>query len=139
MNKFIKSDIEDAVKLMRTAIMNALNAIENGEIKEIYLGEYISETLLFKCLKQYGYVYDAKSITWKSSKKCIKVNISPCSIKVANTKKVTISQTLSKTCEIVAESDDESILKEECEKQLYLPSSISTSWTLDDYCVQNEE
>ena len=51
MNKYIKYDLEDAATQMRVAIMNALDAINSGECKEISLGKYISSQLLIECLK----------------------------------------------------------------------------------------
>ena len=50
MNKYIKTDIEQAVTLMKVAIMNALHAIDSKSEKEVVLGVYTSENLLNKCL-----------------------------------------------------------------------------------------
>ncbi len=52
MNKYIKTDIENAVIQMKAAIMNALNDIDSGEEREIDLGKNISGNLLYNCLKE---------------------------------------------------------------------------------------
>lgn len=58
MNKYIKTDIDNATIQMKTGIMNALHDIGAGEIDEIELGKYISPTLLIECLKEAGWSED---------------------------------------------------------------------------------
>ena len=58
MNKYIKSDIDNAAIQMKAGIMNALHDINTGEIDEIELGKYISPTLLIECLKEAGWTND---------------------------------------------------------------------------------
>lgn len=55
MNKFIPYDIHNGLLQLKCAIMNALNDINSGEEKEIDLGEYIPETLVFHCLVNSGW------------------------------------------------------------------------------------
>lgn len=50
MNKYIKTDIEQAITLMKVAIMNALHDIESGEETTINLGPNISWNLFYECL-----------------------------------------------------------------------------------------
>lgn len=50
MNKFIPYDIHNGVLQLKCAIMNALNDIDSKEEKEINLGEYIPESLVYHCL-----------------------------------------------------------------------------------------
>lgn len=52
MNTFIKTDIENAVILMKAAIMNALHDIDMGVEKEIVLGPNISWNLFYTCLEE---------------------------------------------------------------------------------------
>jgi hypothetical protein len=55
MNKFIKSDIEQGLRYFRTGIMNALADIENGNEKEIELGEFVPFSLVVKCAEERGW------------------------------------------------------------------------------------
>lgn len=57
MNKYIKTDIEQGLQYLKTAIMNALADIESGE-KEIILGDYISFSLVVKCAEERGWKKD---------------------------------------------------------------------------------
>lgn len=50
MNKFIPYDIHNGIVQLKCAIMNALNDIDSKEEKEINLGEYIPESLVYHCL-----------------------------------------------------------------------------------------
>ena len=61
MNKFIKTDIENAVIQMKAAIMNALHDIDSFEDTYIDLGENISANLLFRCLKEAEWKEDESS------------------------------------------------------------------------------
>lgn len=61
MNKFIKTDIENAVIQMKAAIMNALHDIDSGEETYIDLGENISANLLFHCLEEAKWEEDEDS------------------------------------------------------------------------------
>lgn len=61
MNKFIKTDIENAVIQMKAAIMNALHDIDSGEETYIDLGENISANLLFHCLEEAKWKEDEDS------------------------------------------------------------------------------
>ena len=56
MNKFIKTDIEQAIILLRTAINNALYDIENGIESEIILGEHVPFSLVVECAEGRGWV-----------------------------------------------------------------------------------
>lgn len=62
MNKFIKTDIENAVIQMKAAIMNALYDIDSGEETYIDLGENISANLLFHCLEEAKWKKDSEEI-----------------------------------------------------------------------------
>lgn len=52
MNKYIKTDLEQAEILMKSAIMNALHDIDSGEEIKIDLGPNISWNLFYKCLQE---------------------------------------------------------------------------------------
>lgn len=58
MNKFIKTDIEQALILLRTAINNALYDIENGIESEIILGNHVPFSLVVECAEGRGWVRD---------------------------------------------------------------------------------
>lgn len=58
MNKYIKTDIENAEKYMKSAIMNALHDIDSGEEDEIDLGPNISWNLFSNCLNKAGWKRD---------------------------------------------------------------------------------
>lgn len=55
MNKYIKTDIEQGLKYLKTGIMNALSNIENGEEKEIILGDFVPFSLIVKCAEERGW------------------------------------------------------------------------------------
>ena len=58
MNKFIRTDIEQGLILLRTAIHNALNDIENGIEAEIILGDYVPFSLVVDCAEKRGWKND---------------------------------------------------------------------------------
>lgn len=58
MNKYIKTDIVQGLQLLKTGIMNALANIENGDEKEIVLGEYVPFSLVVKCAEERGWKED---------------------------------------------------------------------------------
>jgi hypothetical protein len=58
MNKFIKTDIEQALILLRTAINNALYDIENGTESEIILGDHVPFSLVVECAEERGWIRD---------------------------------------------------------------------------------
>ena len=58
MNKYIKTDIENAVVQMKAAIMNTLYDIDTGEEEEIDLGPNISWNLFYECLQEAGWKRD---------------------------------------------------------------------------------
>lgn len=58
MNKFIKTDIEQGLILLKTAIHNALNDIENGIEAEIILGDYVPFSLVVDCAEKRGWKND---------------------------------------------------------------------------------
>ena len=64
MNAFIKTDIENAVILMKAAIMNALHAIESGEEKEIQFEAPIPLQLIIKCAEERGWEEDMNDWDW---------------------------------------------------------------------------
>lgn len=64
MDAFIKTDIENAVILMKAAIMNALHAIESGEEKEIQFETSIPLQLIIKCAEERGWEEDMNDWDW---------------------------------------------------------------------------
>lgn len=50
MNKYINTDLENALKYSTVAIMNIIEAVEYSELKE-FTFNYISLSLFKKCLK----------------------------------------------------------------------------------------
>lgn len=64
MNAFIKTDIENAVILMKAAIMNALSDIENGEEKVIRFETSIPLQLIIKCAEERGWEEDMNDWDW---------------------------------------------------------------------------
>lgn len=75
MNKYIKTDIENAEKYMKSAIMNALHDIDSGEEDEIDLGPNISWNLFSNCLNEAGWKEDDDDFEFwthycSPSKKC---------------------------------------------------------------------
>lgn len=55
MNKYIKTDIEQGLKYLKTGIMNALVDIESGEEELIVLGDYVPFSLVVKCAEERGW------------------------------------------------------------------------------------
>ena len=55
MNAFIKTDIENAVILMKAAIMNSLDSLEKGEEKEIRFENPIPLQLIIHCAEERGW------------------------------------------------------------------------------------
>lgn len=58
MNKYIKTNLEQAISYMKIAIINALNDIDTGEEEEIDLGQNISWNLFYNCLQEAGWKQD---------------------------------------------------------------------------------
>ncbi len=58
MNKYIKTDIEQGLKYLKTGIMNALADIESGKEDEIILGDYVPFSLVVHCARQRGWMDD---------------------------------------------------------------------------------
>jgi len=58
MNKFIEYDIHNGITLLKSAIMNILNALDSKEIDEYNFGEYISYNLIESCLKESNWKLD---------------------------------------------------------------------------------
>jgi len=58
MNKFIKTDIEQGIKYLKTGIMNALSDIESGEIEEIVLEGPIALKFIINCAEERGWKTD---------------------------------------------------------------------------------
>lgn len=58
MNKYIKTDIEQGLQYLKTGIMNALADIENGNEKEIVLGDHIPFSLVVECAEDRGWEGD---------------------------------------------------------------------------------
>jgi hypothetical protein len=58
MNKYIKTDIEQGLKYLKTGIMNALADIESGKEDEIILGDYVPFSLVVHCARQRGWTDD---------------------------------------------------------------------------------
>ena len=55
MNKFIEYDIHNGIILLRCAIMNILNALDNMEIDSYVFGPNISISLVIKCMYNAGW------------------------------------------------------------------------------------
>ena len=58
MNKYIKTDIEQAFILLKAAIMNALSDLETGVEKEIYFEVPLPLQLIIKCAEERGWEDD---------------------------------------------------------------------------------
>ena len=58
MNKYIKTDIEQGLILLKAAINNALYDIESGIEDEIILGDYVPFSLVVECAEQRGWKED---------------------------------------------------------------------------------
>lgn len=54
MNKYIKTDIEQGLKYLKTGIMNTLSDIENGE-ETIILGKNVPFSLVVECAEERGW------------------------------------------------------------------------------------
>ena len=153
MNKYIKTDLQDSIKLMRIAIMNALNDIETGEETRINLGPYISQPLLIECLQEANwkienedfdaYYYETKTPT---NKKVIISSEDGDDVIIYSSKyiNVSISMCLSSNQDIEVPLDfneDVESLKEVIEEQIFLPTDAleqtgySKEWTVDDFSV----
>lgn len=61
MNKYIKTDLEQAEKYMKFAIMNTLHDIDSGTEKEIDLGTNLSWNLFYNCLLEAGWEHDDRT------------------------------------------------------------------------------
>ena len=154
MNKYIKTDLQDSIKLMRIAIMNALNDIETGEETRINLGPYISQPLLIECLQEANwkienedfdaYYYETKT---PSNKKVIISSEDGDDVIIYSSKytSVSISMCLSSYQEIEVPLDfdenSEENLKEIVKEQIFLPTDAleqtgySKEWDVDDFAV----
>lgn len=64
MNKYIKTDIEQAFILLKTAIMNALSDLETGVEKEIRFKVPLPLQLIIKCAKERGWEDDIDDLDW---------------------------------------------------------------------------
>jgi len=58
MNKYFKTDIEQGLTFLRTAINNALSDIENGDEEELNLGEHVPFSLVVECAEKRGWNRD---------------------------------------------------------------------------------
>ena len=58
MNKYIKTDIEQAVTLMKVAINNALSDLEEGREKEIHFEASLPLQLIIQCAESRGWEDD---------------------------------------------------------------------------------
>lgn len=153
MNKYINTDLRDSIKLMRIAIMNALNDIETGEETIINLGPYISQPLFIECLQEAdwkienedydSYYYEVKTPT---DKKVI-INLDAGDVVIYSSKyiNVSISVCLSSNQDIEVPLDfneeDEEGLKEIIKDQIFLPTDAlkqtgySKEWTVDNFAI----
>lgn len=64
MNKYIQTDIEQAITLLKIAINNALLDLETGEEKEIHFGCDIPLSLIIHCAKDRGWEDDMNDWDW---------------------------------------------------------------------------
>lgn len=154
MNKYIKTDLSDSIKLMRVAIMNAFNDIESGEEIKINLGPYISEVLLLECLQEarwdievdgseYEIYYETKTPSGK--KVLIDIENGDCILSSMKYIEVTISMCLSTTQEIEVPRNfnerNSEALKKVVEEQIFLPTDALEQtgclkeWSIDDFAV----
>lgn len=58
MNKYIKTDVEQAMTLLKIAINNALSDLETGEEKEIRFGCALPLSLIIQCAESRGWEDD---------------------------------------------------------------------------------
>ena len=156
MNKYIKTDLRDSIKLMRVAIMNALNDIDKGEETYINLGKYISHSLFIECLEEAEWSpeklkilkeeINMEAMLTSPSGKVIVIIFGPEYILSAKQNiKVTLSFTLSSTQEIEVPGDfdinNNELLQKEALAQIYTPvdalqdACLEDKWEIDDTCV----
>jgi len=65
MNKYIETDIEQAITLLKVAINNALFDLESGTVKEyISFGYPIPLQLIIQCAQDRGWVEDMDDWDW---------------------------------------------------------------------------
>ena len=151
MNKYIKTDLRDSVKLMKIAIMNALNDIETGEETKINLGCYVPQPLFLECLQEAKWeieigdlmCYEAKTPSGK--KVLIDLVTGDCILSSVKYIPVTISMCLSSGQEVEVPRDfdenDEQALKEAVKDQIFLPTDaleqtgFAKEWDVDDFAV----
>ena len=151
MNKYIKTDLRDSIKLMKIAIMNALNNIESGEETKINLGCYISQPLFLECLQEAKWeievgdlmCYETKTPSGK--KVLIDLVTGDCILSSVKYIPVTISMCLSSSQEVEVprnfDENNEQALKEIIKEQIFLPTDALEQtgyikdWTVDDFVV----
>lgn len=64
MNKYIKTDIEQAITLLKVAINNALSDLENGKEKDISFEYPIPLQLIIQCALDRGWVNNMDDLDW---------------------------------------------------------------------------
>ena len=64
MNKYIKSDVEQGISLLKVAINNALFDLEEGNEKEISFGFPIPLQLIIWCAEDRGWMEDMDGWDW---------------------------------------------------------------------------
>ena len=150
MNKYIKTDLHDSVKLMKVAIMNALNDIETGEEVRINLGPYISQTLLSECLQEAKWDIEIEDpdeihyLTKTPSGKEVSIDLEDgdCILFSMIYIRVSVSMCLSSTQEVqVPIGFNENDLIKAVKEQIFLPTDAleqtgcDKEWTVDDFVV----
>lgn len=152
MNKYIKTDLQDSIKLMRIAIMNALNDIETGEEIRINLGPYISQPLLSECLQEAKWdIIDIEDpdeeihyITKTPSGKEVAIDLEDGDYILFSMiyKQVSVSMCLSSIQEVqVPIGFNENDLIKAVKEQIFLPTNAleqtgcDKEWTVDDFVV----
>lgn len=150
MNKYIKTDLQDSIKLMRVAIMNALNDIDTGEETRINLGPYISQPLLSECLQQAKWDIEIEDpdeiyyVTKTPSGKKVSINLEngDCILFSMIYMQVSVSMCLSSTQEVqVPIGFNENDLIEAVKEQIFLPTDAleqigcAKEWIVDDFVV----
>lgn len=156
MNKYIKSDLQDSIKLMRVAIMNSLRDIEIGEETEINLGPYISQPLFLECLQEAKWeieVDDSEYLnsiyyevrTPSSKEVIIQIKGGDWVLSFIKHIQVTISMCLSSDQEIEVpgnfDESNEQALKKIVKEQVFLPNyalqetGYDKEWYIDDFIV----
>lgn len=95
MNKYIKTDIEQGLKYLKTGIMNALSDIENGEEETIVLGKNVPFSLVVECAEERGWRENESKDFDTNGWEC------DCSYYMitSNSKKICIESCLWKGCE----------------------------------------